>query len=84
MDAFLATCKKIFGYAMLFSMFINILQLTFSIYMLQVYDRVLTSYNVSTLVVITLAAVVASRRWPRWSGYAPACSSGPVWNLNAY
>lgn len=59
MDAFLATCKKIFGYAMLFSMFINILQLTFSIYMLQVYDRVLTSCNVSTLVVITLAAVVA-------------------------
>lgn len=59
MDAFLATCKKIFGYAMLFSLFINILQLTFSIYMLQVYDRVLTSYNVSTLVVITLAAIVA-------------------------
>ena len=44
---------------MLFSMFINILQLTFSIYMLQVYDRVLTSYNASTLAVITLAAVVA-------------------------
>ncbi len=44
---------------MLFSMCINILQLTFSIYMLQVYDRVLTSYNVSTLVVITIAAVVA-------------------------
>lgn len=26
-------------------MFINILQLTFSIYMLQVYDKVLTSYT---------------------------------------
>lgn len=59
MDEFLAACKKVFWYAMLFSMFINVLQLTFSIYMLQVYDRVLTSYNISTLVVITIAAVVA-------------------------
>ncbi|MDM8215672.1 type I secretion system permease/ATPase [Desulfovibrio piger] len=59
MDAFLAACKKVFCYAMLFSMCINILQLTFSIYMLQVYDRVLTSYNISTLVVITIAAVIA-------------------------
>ena len=30
-------------------MFVNVLQLTFSIYMLQVYDKVLTSYNLSTL-----------------------------------
>lgn len=59
MNEFIAACKKYFGYAMLFSMFINILQLTFSIYMLQVYDKVLTSYNISTLVVITIAAVVA-------------------------
>ncbi|MDE7065435.1 MAG: type I secretion system permease/ATPase, partial [Desulfovibrionaceae bacterium] len=34
-------------------------QLPFSIYMLQVYYWVLTSYNLSTLVVITIAAVVA-------------------------
>ena len=39
-------------------MFVNILQLTFPIYMLQVYDRVLTSYNLSTLAVITVAAVL--------------------------
>ncbi len=39
-------------------MFVNILQLTFSIYMLQVYDKVLTSYNLSTLAVITIAAAV--------------------------
>ena len=44
---------------MLFSMFINVLQLTFSIYMLQVYDKVLTSYNISTLFVITFAAVIS-------------------------
>lgn len=59
MSEFLAICKRHFGYAMLFSMFVNILQLTFSIYMLQVYDRVLTSYNFSTLVVITFAAIVS-------------------------
>jgi len=39
-------------------MFVNILQLTFPIYMLQVYDKVLTSYNMSTLAVITAAAVI--------------------------
>lgn len=39
-------------------MFVNVLQLTFSIYMLQVYDKVLTSYNLSTLAVITIAAVI--------------------------
>ena len=50
--------QDFFGYAFFFSMFINILQLTFSIYMLQVYDKVLTSYNLSTLAVITLAAVI--------------------------
>lgn len=49
MHDFLVLCRRYFGYALVFSMFINILQLTFSIYMLQVYDRVLTSYNASTL-----------------------------------
>lgn len=58
MQEFLRSCRYFFGYAFFFSMFVNILQLTFSIYMLQVYDKVLTSYNLSTLVVITLAAVI--------------------------
>lgn len=58
MQEFLRSCRYFFGYAFFFSMFINILQLTFSIYMLQVYDKVLTSYNLSTLAVITLAAVI--------------------------
>ncbi|MCK9173333.1 MAG: type I secretion system permease/ATPase [Desulfuromonas sp.] len=43
----------------LFSMFINVLQLTFPIYMLQIYDRVLSSYSMPTLYAITLAAVVS-------------------------
>ena len=59
MQEFLRSCRYYFGYAFFFSMFVNVLQLTFSIYMLQVYDKVLTSFNLSTLVVITVAAVIA-------------------------
>ena len=58
MHDFLVSCRFYFKYAFFFSMFVNILQLTFPIYMLQVYDKVLTSYNLSTLVVITIAAVI--------------------------
>ena len=58
MREFLVSCRFYFKYAFFFSMFVNILQLTFPIYMLQVYDKVLTSYNFSTLVVITIAAVI--------------------------
>ncbi|HKL26066.1 MAG TPA: type I secretion system permease/ATPase [Desulfuromonadales bacterium] len=42
-----------------FSMFINILQLTFPIYMMAIYDRVLSSYSMPTLYAITIGAVVA-------------------------
>lgn len=42
-----------------FSMFINLLQLTFPIYMMSIYDRVLSSYSMPTLYAITIAAVVA-------------------------
>ncbi|MBQ3059653.1 MAG: type I secretion system permease/ATPase [Desulfovibrio sp.] len=59
MQEFLRACRYFFSYAFFFSLFVNLLQLTFPIYMLQVYDRVLTSYNLSTLVVITVAAVIA-------------------------
>lgn len=40
-------------------MFINVLALTFPIYMLQVYDKVMSSYSIPTLWVITIAAIVA-------------------------
>ena len=59
MNAFLGACRYYFGHAFFFSMFINVLQLTFSVYMLQIYDRVLSSYSVPTLAVITLAALIA-------------------------
>lgn len=40
--------------AVVFSLFINILGLTGPLYMMQVYDRVLSSRNISTLVVLTV------------------------------
>lgn len=43
--------------AMVFSFFINILALVSPLYMLQVYDRVLSSRNVATLVMLTLICV---------------------------
>lgn len=43
----------------LFSLGINILMLTAPLYMLQVYDRVLTSRSVETLLYLTLAAIIA-------------------------
>lgn len=46
--------RKTFWTAGLFSMFINLMGLVPSIYMLQVYDRVLQSRNVTTLVMLTL------------------------------
>ena len=45
--------------ALAFSFFINLLVLTVPLYMLQVYDRVLTSRSVDTLLLLTLIAVVA-------------------------
>lgn len=42
-----------------YSLAINLLGLTSSLYMLQIYDRVLSSYSIETLVVLTLIAVFA-------------------------
>ena len=49
----LSNTKKSFFYVGVFSMFINILALTPSIYMLQVYDRVMSSRSIDTLILIT-------------------------------
>lgn len=59
MREFLHKCRYYFKYAFFFSLFINILQLTFPIYMMQIYDKVLSSFSMPTLWVITFAAVVA-------------------------
>jgi ATP-binding cassette subfamily C protein len=52
-------CRSYFVPVTLFSAAINILYLASPIYMLQVYDRVVPSGSVSTLVMLTLALVLA-------------------------
>lgn len=54
-----ARCRGAFGLVALFSFFVNMLMLAGPIYMLQVYDRVLTSGRVETLIVLTALMAVA-------------------------
>ncbi|HEY8616146.1 type I secretion system permease/ATPase [Phenylobacterium sp.] len=57
LDEALKSARPAILSAIVFSMFINILALVSPIYMMQVYDRVLSSRNTFTLLVITLVAV---------------------------
>src|SRR5262245_55935155 len=59
MRRFLVRFWPFFLYAGLFSLFINLLLLVPALYMLQVFDRVLTSRSNETLVVLTVGAVLA-------------------------
>jgi ATP-binding cassette subfamily C protein/ATP-binding cassette subfamily C protein EexD len=52
-------CRTQFIVVGVFSMIANVLQLTSSIYMLQVYDRVLASRSTDTLVYLTIITVAA-------------------------
>jgi len=66
----LKACKSSFMSAGVFSFFINILMLVGPLYMLQVYDRVLMSSSVPTLLAITglivlLMAVMGILEWIR-------------------
>jgi ATP-binding cassette subfamily C protein len=54
-----ANCKRAFMPLFLFSMGINLLMLTTALYMLQVYDRVLSSRSLETLMALTLIALLA-------------------------
>ena len=54
-----AASGKLFGFALVFSTAMAVLTLTTSFYMLEVYDRVLTSRSEETLVLLTLIAVAA-------------------------
>ena len=56
MKSALASCRTGFAAVALFSAVVNILMLTGSIYMLQVYDRVLPSRSIPTLVSLSLIA----------------------------
>ncbi len=51
--------RKVFGFVGLISAVINLLALTGSIYMMQVYDRVLATRHENTLLYLTLIAAVA-------------------------
>ena len=59
MRDFLKKWSKFFWVAGFFSLFINLLYLTFPIYMLAVYDRVLYSYSMPTLITLTIMAATA-------------------------
>ncbi|HLD10006.1 MAG TPA: ABC transporter transmembrane domain-containing protein, partial [Methylophilaceae bacterium] len=59
MREYLLGCRKNFLYAGIFSFFVNILTLSVSIYMLQVFDRVFTSRSQETLLMLTIIAVGA-------------------------
>ena len=54
-----AACGRAFAAVVLFSMGINLLMLAAPIYMLQVFDRVLASRSIETLVLLTAMAVFA-------------------------
>jgi len=53
----IASFKHAFFAVIVFSMFLNLLALTPSVYMMQVYDRVLVSRNVTTLEMLTVITV---------------------------
>src|SRR5215207_320509 len=57
--AALGECKRAFGSVALFSGVVNILMLAGPLYMLQIYDRVLASRSIPTLVALTVFLVGA-------------------------
>ncbi len=54
----LQLCRKSFIYCLIFSFFINIAMLALPIYSLQVLDRVLSSFSIETLIVISVIVFV--------------------------
>jgi ATP-binding cassette subfamily C protein EexD len=70
LEAALLLCKSAFLSAAGFSLLINLLMIVPSIYMLQIYDRVVSTGNKSTLLMLTLIVVVlfitmATLEWVR-------------------
>lgn len=55
----LAACRASFALIILFSFCINLLALAMPLYLLQVYDHVLSSHSVDTLVMLSLLVVAA-------------------------
>ena len=57
--AALGECKRAFGSVALFSGVVNLLMLAGPLYMLQIYDRVLSSRSVPTLIALSIFLVGA-------------------------
>ncbi len=57
MTAALASCRRLFLVAAMFSALINLLYLTPTIYMMQVYDRAIPAGGHATLALLTVAAI---------------------------
>ena len=55
----LSACRRVLVFVALFSICVNLLTLTVPLYMLQIYDRVLTTGNVDTLLALSAMALVA-------------------------
>jgi len=70
----IARFRPFFAYAALFSLAINLLLLVSPLYMLQVFDRVLTSRSEETLLVLTFATVVAFGAMALLTRCARGCS----------
>jgi ATP-binding cassette, subfamily C, type I secretion system permease/ATPase len=52
-------CKRVFVVIALFGLCINLLMLTAPLYMMQVFDRVITSRNTDTLILLMIVATIA-------------------------
>lgn len=79
LKAALRASRQVFTHAGGFSLFVNLLMLTGPLYMLQVYDRVLSSQSVPTLVALTLLVFVlygtlAVLEWARSGLFSVAAS----------
>ena len=57
LDGALSTCRGALASIVVFSLFINLLLLAVPLYMLQIYDRVLSSRSEQTLILLTLITV---------------------------
>jgi PrtD family type I secretion system ABC transporter len=56
---YLSGYRRYFVHAAVFSLFFNLLQITLPLYMLQIFDRVLSSRSVETLLMLTLVTLGA-------------------------
>ncbi|WP_199899687.1 hypothetical protein [Sneathiella glossodoripedis] len=55
----LSKCRRVFVIIALFGLCINVLMLTAPLFMMQVFDRVITSRNTDTLIMLLLVATIA-------------------------